>query len=315
MTISTTPEQTMKNALVSANPLEDPRDSAITNTGDYTGDSAGDNTGDNTKERSRIKQETIGLILRTLLGIMAFFIIVMGTALYSDAYAGEAGVLPPEFRFSFKIARNDLNRILFPFSGITVSTVAEGEIKTEGGALYVLPESEEPLTLFVSPEDNPGISFLLELTPVSGRARSYTIPLPEPLKTPAGDPESARDSRTPVSRETALSRGFSGIWRALDRAAEIPEEIPGYTFVPESTVKKLLGKTDTLCSGYQETEFSGAWRSGPYLYVMLVLKNKLAIKTAARCEGKRILGFSILNTTEILPQGRRRILAAFQGNF
>ena len=155
----------------------------------------------------------------------------------------------------------------------------------------------------------------MELTPVSGRARSYTIPLPEPLKTPAGDPEAARDSRAPVSRETALSRGFSGIWRALDRAAEIPEEIPGYTFVPESAVKKLLGKTDTLCSGYQETEFSGAWRSGPYLYVMLVLKNKLAIKTMARCEGKRILGFSILNTTEILPQGRRRILAAFQGNF
>ena len=138
MTISTTPEQTMKNALVSANPLEDPRDSAITIIGDYTGDSAMDYTRDNTKEGSRIKQETMGLILRTLLGIMAFFIIVMGTALYSDAYAGEAGQLPPEFRFSFKIARNDLNRILFPFSGITVSTVAEGEIKTEGGALYVL---------------------------------------------------------------------------------------------------------------------------------------------------------------------------------
>ena len=299
MIIRNTPENAFGREFASA--MEEPREQAA-------------NAMDKTGERSGIIPETLGMILKMLLCLMAFFIIVMGTALYSDACAGEAGMLPPEFRFSFKIARNDLNRILFPFSGITVSTVAEGEIKTEGGALYVLPESEEPLTLFVSPEDNPGISFLLELTPVSGRARSYTIPLPEPLKTPA-DPDSPRENRASQSRETALSRGFSGIWRALDRASEIPAEIPGYTAVPESAVKKLLGKTDTLCSGYQETEFAGAWRSGPYLYVMLILKNRLAVKTAARCEGKRVLGFSILNTTEMLPQGRRRILAAFQGNF
>ena len=241
--------------------------------------------------------------------LMLFSIFFMGQSV-ENAEAGEAGTLPPEFRFSFRVARDDLNRILFPFPGITVSTVSEGEIRTDGGALYVLPDSDAPITLFVSPEDNPEVSFLLELLPDSGSARSYRIPLPRVLAGGRGAKGDGSDEVAAESRETQLSRGFTGIWKALNRSSEIPQEIAGYTRIPERQVRDSYGDISGLCNAYQETSFAGAWSRGEYLYVMLMLKNSLAVKTDIYCPARKILGYSLLNTTAVSSGGQRRIIVA-----
>lgn len=243
----------------------------------------------------------------------ALSVLMLAGATGGTVQAGEAGTLPPEFRFSFRIARDDLNRILFPFSGIAVSTVSEGEIRTDGGALYVLPDSDAPMTLFVSPEDDPEVSFLLELIPDSGSARSYRIPLPRVLAGGRGPGGAGGDDEPhEFSRETALSRGFTGIWKALDRAPEIPHEIAGYSEVPEREVRDSFGEISGLCNDYQKTSFGGAWSRGEYLFVMLTLKNDLAVKTDVYCRGRNVLGYSLLNSTAVPPQGKRRIIVAMR---
>lgn len=63
------------------------------------------------------------------------------------------------------IARNQINRLVTPFENPHIQTVSSAEITTSGNVIYVTTDSEQPVTMFVTPEDDESVAISLTLLP------------------------------------------------------------------------------------------------------------------------------------------------------
>lgn len=63
------------------------------------------------------------------------------------------------------VAQNHLNRIVTPFPSPRVRTVSRAETQVEGNVVYVASNSEEPVTLYITPGENEALAISLTLAP------------------------------------------------------------------------------------------------------------------------------------------------------
>lgn len=65
------------------------------------------------------------------------------------------------------ISRSQINRLVTPFENPNIQTVSDAEISTSGNVIYVTTQSEQPVTMFVTPEDDETVAISLTLFPQS----------------------------------------------------------------------------------------------------------------------------------------------------
>ena len=65
------------------------------------------------------------------------------------------------------ISRGQINRIVTPFEKPNIQTVSTAEISTRDNVIYVTTQEEQPVTMFVTPEDDEGLAVSLTLLPQS----------------------------------------------------------------------------------------------------------------------------------------------------
>lgn len=58
-----------------------------------------------------------------------------------------------DLSYEFDISEENLNRISFPHHDITINTISDAQIKISGGSVYVLPKDPKSITLFVTPQE------------------------------------------------------------------------------------------------------------------------------------------------------------------
>lgn len=63
------------------------------------------------------------------------------------------------------ISRNQINRLVTPFENPHIQTVSSAEISTSGNVIYVTTQDEQPVTMFVTPEDDESVAISLTLLP------------------------------------------------------------------------------------------------------------------------------------------------------
>jgi len=63
------------------------------------------------------------------------------------------------------ISRNQINRLVTPFENPHIQTVSNAEISTSGNVIYVTTQDEQPVTMFVTPEDDESVAISLTLLP------------------------------------------------------------------------------------------------------------------------------------------------------
>jgi|SRR5690554_380032 len=89
-------------------------------------------------------------------------------------------VVEPGVNEILQISRGHPNRILLPFENPKIqTTAADAQIKSDGSVVFVATNSQRPVTLFVSPYDNPRLALSLTLVPGSMPPSQYEIRLPE----------------------------------------------------------------------------------------------------------------------------------------
>lgn len=65
------------------------------------------------------------------------------------------------------ISRGQINRIVTPFESPTIQTVSTAEISTRDNVVYVTTTEDQPVTMFITPEDDEGVAISLTLLPQS----------------------------------------------------------------------------------------------------------------------------------------------------
>lgn len=65
------------------------------------------------------------------------------------------------------ISKSQINRLVTPFDNPNIQTVSTAEISTSGNVIYVTTENEQPVTMFVTPEDDESVAISLTLLPQS----------------------------------------------------------------------------------------------------------------------------------------------------
>lgn len=65
------------------------------------------------------------------------------------------------------ISRNQINRLVTPFDNPNIQTVSDAEISTSGNVIYVTTTKEQPVTMFITPEDDESVAISLTLLPQS----------------------------------------------------------------------------------------------------------------------------------------------------
>lgn len=65
------------------------------------------------------------------------------------------------------ISRSQINRLVTPFENPNIQTVSAAEISTRGNVIYVTTQDDQPVTMFVTPEDDESVAISLTLLPQS----------------------------------------------------------------------------------------------------------------------------------------------------
>ncbi|MCQ8183734.1 type-F conjugative transfer system secretin TraK, partial [Methylomonas sp. SURF-1] len=87
------------------------------------------------------------------------------------APTGTGGIAPQTIKVSagineiITVAQNHLNRIVTPFPSPRVRTVSRAETQVEGNVVYVASNSEDPVTLYITPGENESLAISLTLAP------------------------------------------------------------------------------------------------------------------------------------------------------
>lgn len=76
-------------------------------------------------------------------------------------------IISPGTNTLIPIARTQINRLVTPFESPRIQTVSTAEITTSGNVIYVTTDSEQPVTMFVTPEDDESVAISLTLLPQS----------------------------------------------------------------------------------------------------------------------------------------------------
>ena len=134
------------------------------------------------------------------------------------------------------ISRGQINRIVTPFESPEIQTVSDAVIQTRDNVVYVTTTNDQPVTMFITPEDDEGVAISLTLLPQSIPPIQANLLFTQSL---AGTPAAAGQHATQPTgaigysgqaRKWERSQPFMNTLRAMMRELALGNLPQGYTF-------------------------------------------------------------------------------------
>ncbi len=255
---------------------------------------------------------------------------VTGNAMAVESLSGDDGV------YEFRISAHDLNCISFPFESISINTASDAEMEVKNGSIYVMPNSDEPITVFVTPAGVDDWNAMLRLIPADIRPRHVRINVDaaiggnengNSLSGKSRSTDKNRYEKTPLSHYGAvgvkreaprelrtgshvtdfgieLVNGFREIWNLLSS----PDEYSGDA-VPVDI--SSLNRRGSFCGVGNERVVDG-FLEGDLLYLALLVRDSSGKRVEC---GKDVLGYAMLNTMTTFSETDRILLIALPSDY
>lgn len=269
---------------------------------------------------------------RRLRGAMTFGAVLAAAALGAEAFALD-GTASDDGVYEYRISSRDLNCISFPFESISINTASDAEIEIKNGSLYVMPLSDEPITVFVTPADVSGWNAMLRLIPADINPRHIRIK-PESVSVASRSRDGGKKFRgeypsegkssfgmtsaqaggygkafgrtSGVSHETTLVSGFRTVWEHLMNGGSSDDD--GITVADLSSFADGIPK---LC-GLSEERTVDAFYVGDFLYLVILVNDEKGRNP--ECGGD-VLAYAMLNTMKSFKDTDRILLAALPRDY
>ena len=255
---------------------------------------------------------------------------VTGNAMAVESLSGDDGV------YEFRISAHDLNCVSFPFESISINTASDAEMEVKNGSIYVMPNSDEPITVFVTPAGVDDWNAMLRLIPADIRPRHVRINVDaaigrnengNSLSGKSRSTDKNRYEKTPLSHYGAvggkrevhrelrtgshgtdfgieLVNGFREIWNLLSS----PDEYSGDA-VPVDI--SSLNRSGSFCGVGNERVVDG-FLEGDLLYLALLVRDSSGKRVEC---GKDVLGYAMLNTMTTFSETDRILLIALPSDY
>lgn len=255
---------------------------------------------------------------------------VTGNAMAVESLSGDDGV------YEFRISAHDLNCISFPFESISINTASDAEMEVKNGSIYVMPNSDEPITVFVTPAGVDDWNAMLRLIPSDIRPRHVRINVDaaiggnengNSLSGKSRSTDKNRYEKNPLSHYGAvgvkrevhrelrtgshgtdfgveLVNGFREIWNLLSS----PDEYSGDA-VPVDISR--LNRSGSFCGVGNERVVDG-FLEGDLLYLALLVRDSSGKRVEC---GKDVLGYAMLNTMTTFSETDRILLIALPADY
>ena len=255
---------------------------------------------------------------------------VTGNAMAVESLSGDDGV------YEFRISAHDLNCISFPFESISINTASDAEMEVKNGSIYVMPNSDEPITVFVTPAGVDDWNAMLRLIPADIRPRHVRINVDaaiggnengNSLSGKSRSTDKNRYEKNPLSHYGAvgvkrevhrelrtgshgtdfgveLVNGFREIWNLLSS----PDEYSGDA-VPVDISR--LNRSGSFCGVGNERVVDG-FLEGDLLYLALLVRDSSGKRVEC---GKDVLGYAMLNTMTTFSETDRILLIALPADY
>lgn len=130
------------------------------------------------------------------------------------------------------ISRSQINRLVTPFENPNIQTVSAAEISTSGNVIYVTTENEQPVTMFVTPEDDESVAISLTLLPQSIPPIQANLILGQSVAGAAGSGQPVMGSKaySGTARKWERSQPYMDTLRSLMRELAMGSLPRGYSF-------------------------------------------------------------------------------------
>lgn len=130
------------------------------------------------------------------------------------------------------ISKGQINRLVTPFEKPIVQTVSEAAITASGNAIYVTPHTDQPITMFVTPDEDESIALSLTLLPQTVPPIQANLILAQNL--PGGRKGLAGNAGASTNTEEASkwerSQPYMDSLRGILRDMALGTLPPGYSF-------------------------------------------------------------------------------------
>jgi len=129
------------------------------------------------------------------------------------------------------ISRSQINRLVTPFENPNIQTVSQAEISTSGNVIYVTTQDDQPVTMFVTPEDDESVAISLTLLPQSIPPIQANLIFARNIQGGAvGMPAMGSTAYSGTARKWERSQPYMDTLRSLMREMAMGKLPRGYTF-------------------------------------------------------------------------------------
>lgn len=129
------------------------------------------------------------------------------------------------------ISRSQINRLVTPFDNPNIQTVSQAEISTSGNVIYVTTQDDQPVTMFVTPEDDESVAISLTLLPQSIPPIQANLIFARSIQGVAGGmPAMGSTAYSGTARKWERSQPYMDTLRSLMREMAVGKLPRGYSF-------------------------------------------------------------------------------------
>jgi len=159
------------------------------------------------------------------------------------------------------VAQGYLNRIITPFESPKVRTVSPATTQIEGHVVYVAPADENPVTLYLTPDDTEELALSLTLAPRRIPPREIRLTLDADQYRKLGSLQSAQER--PSATSSRLSQDYVAELKQTFRALALMRTPRGYS------LRAPLGGETLRCTQPDLTTTIGQTLEGRDLLVLV----------------------------------------------
>lgn len=129
------------------------------------------------------------------------------------------------------ISKNQINRLVTPFEDPQIQTVSQADISTKDNVIYVTTDSDQPVTMFVTPADDESVAISLTLLPQAiPPIQANLIVVQGPQPGGATGAASATAAYSGQARKWERSQPYMDTVRELMRDLALGKLPRGYSF-------------------------------------------------------------------------------------
>jgi hypothetical protein len=241
-----------------------------------------------------------------------------------------------DYSYEFNISKDNLNRIKFNHKLLKLNTISDAQIKVDNGSIYILPQNDKSITLFVTPEDEENLTYLVILNATDIKAQDINIPIPKSFiekeklennrrrfeRLRSSDNTSGENGNNKFSNDSVHDSYSNNNYVFERKIINLVKEywhnlqtnksdlLAGGELILSHELDEVFGDdiySKNFCGSALSEDILSVTTIDEYAFVLLDVINPLNISTHVICESE-ISTWSVLNTTLVEPFGMKKLL-------